>query len=285
MTVTDAGAHAPGLATAGPALSESRRRLETARLLSRARASQGERRRRYEDEVIRLNMRVAGEVARRYHGRGIASEDVDQVAYLGLVKAVRGFDPTRGDDFLSYAVPTLRGEIQRYFRDAGWAVRPPRSVQEVQAKVTRAEAELSQRLGRTPRSSEIAVHLDVPLTLVLDAQAASGCFFPASLDAVDGHRGDRRGADRAARRPRPGLRHGRGAAGAPAADARRSPSATAGSSSCGSSRGARRPRSARRSGSPRSRSPACSAGSCSSSAAASPPDPARRSGAAARPVR
>ena len=185
MTVTDAGEHTPGLAAAGPALSESRRRLETARLLSRARASHGESRRRYEDEVIRLNMRVAGEVARRYHGRGIASEDLDQVAYLGLVKAVRGFDPTRGDDFLSYAVPTLRGEIQRYFRDAGWAVRPPRSVQEVQARVTRAEAELCQSLGRAPRSSEIAVHLGEPLTLVLDAQAASGCFSPTSLDAFD----------------------------------------------------------------------------------------------------
>lgn len=173
----------PAVAPRGPALSESRRRLETARLLSRARATRGTQRRRYEDEVIRLNMRVASEVARRYHGRGIAAEDVDQVALLGLVKAVRGFDPTRGDDFLSYAVPTLRGEIRRYFRDAGWAVRPPRSVQEVQAQVTAAEAELCQHLGRAPRASEIAVHLDVPLTLVLDAQAASGCFSPASLDA------------------------------------------------------------------------------------------------------
>ncbi|WP_148614046.1 sigma-70 family RNA polymerase sigma factor [Nocardioides rubriscoriae] len=164
-------------------VTDARRRVQTALLLSRARASRGEARARYEDEVIRANMAVAGEVARRYHGRGIPAEDIDQVAYLGLVKAVRGFDPTVGDDFLSYAVPTLRGEIRRYFRDSGWTVRPPRSVQEVQARVTQADADLTQRLGRSPRPAEIAVHLDEPLTLVIDALSASGCFNPVSLDA------------------------------------------------------------------------------------------------------
>jgi RNA polymerase sigma-B factor len=164
-------------------VSDARRRVETAMLLSRARASRGETRARYEDEAIRVNMGVASDVARRYHGRGIPAEDIDQVAYLGLVKAVRGFDPALGDDFLSYAVPTLRGEIRRYFRDAGWAVRPPRSVQEVQARVTEADAELTQRLGRSPRPVEIAGHLDVPLTLVVDALSATGCFSPVSLDA------------------------------------------------------------------------------------------------------
>lgn len=167
----------------GAPLSETRRRMETARLLSRARASRGPSRRRYEDEVIALNMRVAQEVARRYHGRGIAAEDLDQVAMLGLVKAVRGFDPAQGEDFLSYAVPTVRGEVQRYFRDAGWAVRPPRSVQEVQARITAAEAELYQRLGRAPQPAEIARHLEVAEELVRDAQSAQGCFTPTSLDA------------------------------------------------------------------------------------------------------
>lgn len=173
------------IAAAAPVMSDARRRIETARLLSRARASQGEARTRYENEVVRINMVVAGEVARRYHGRGIAAEDLDQVAYLGLIKAVRGFDPTLGDAFLSYAVPTLRGEIRRYFRDAGWTVRPPRSVQEVQARVTAAEADLYQRLGRAPRASEIAVHLDVPLSLVVDSLHANGCFSPVSLDVLE----------------------------------------------------------------------------------------------------
>ena len=166
-----------------PSLSDARRRVETSRLLACARASEGETRAGYEDDVIRLNMTVAADVARRYHGRGIASDDINQVAFLGLVKAVRGFDPALGDDFLSYAVPTLRGEIRRYFRDSGWTIRPPRSVQEVQARVVSAEAELTQRLGRAPRPAEIAAHLEVSLPLVVDAMAASGCFTPVSLDA------------------------------------------------------------------------------------------------------
>lgn len=164
-------------------LSDARRRAETARLLARARATGGEDRARYENDVVRLNLGVAADVARRYHGRGVPDDDIDQVACLGMVKAVRGFDPTLGDDFLSFAVPTVRGEIRRYFRDAGWTVRPPRSVQEVQSRVAAAEDELRQRLGRDPRPSEVAVHLDVPLTLVLDSLRATGCFSPMSLDA------------------------------------------------------------------------------------------------------
>lgn len=179
-----------------PAMTDVRRRYETARLLSRARASRGAARAGYENEVVRVNMVVAKDVARRYHGRGIAAEDIDQVAYLGLVKAVRGFDPAVGDDFLSYAVPTLRGEIRRYFRDAGWTVRPPRSVQEVQTRVTAAEAELCQKLGRSPRPTEIAVHLDVPLTLVVDSLKASGCFTPVSLDAPRAEADDESPAER-----------------------------------------------------------------------------------------
>jgi RNA polymerase sigma-B factor len=151
-------------------------------LLSRARASRGDARARYEDEAIRLNMVVATDVARRYHGRGIPAEDIDQVAYLGLVKAVRGFDPTLGDDFLSYAVPTLRGEIRRYFRDHGWMVRPPRRVQELQARIMGVRDELVAGLGRAPRPSEIAVRIGAGLADVEEALAADGCFTPYSLD-------------------------------------------------------------------------------------------------------
>lgn len=173
----------PDRAHGAGVLSDARRRAETARLLARARATGGADRARYENDVVRLNLGVAADVARRYHGRGVPDDDIDQVACLGMVKAVRGFDPTLGEDFLSFAVPTVRGEIRRYFRDAGWTVRPPRSVQEAQARVTAAESELCQRLGRDPRPSEIAVHLDVPLTLVLDSLSATGCFAPMSLDA------------------------------------------------------------------------------------------------------
>jgi RNA polymerase sigma-B factor len=167
------------------------RRTETARLLEEAQTASPERRSMLEDEAIRLNMGVATEIARRYHGRGIAGDDLDQVAYLGLVKAVRGFDPSHGSDFLSFAVPTMRGEIRRYFRDFGWTIRPPRSVQELQSKITAAEGELYQALGRSPRPTELAEHLGVDLELVVDSLAANGCFAPMSLDApaADGESG------------------------------------------------------------------------------------------------
>ena len=164
-------------------VSEARRRAETARLLLRARASTGATRTRYENEVVALNLPVARDIARGYRNRGIADDDLDQVASLGLVKAVRAFDPTLGDDFLSFAVPTLRGELRRHFRDAGWTVRPPRSVQETQAAAVSAEAELSQRLGRQPGVEEIAAHLGLTVTLVRDALTADGCYAPLSLDA------------------------------------------------------------------------------------------------------
>src|SRR5690348_3468087 len=124
-------------------------------------------------------MSVAADCAKRYRGRGIATEDLDQVAYLGLVKAVRAFDPALGHDFLSFAVPTIRGELRRHFRDLGWALRPPRAIQELQTEILACEGELAQQLGRSPRPSDLARHLDVDLEHVLEALAASGCFAPA----------------------------------------------------------------------------------------------------------
>jgi RNA polymerase sigma-B factor len=160
------------------------RREETARLFARARETADEEQRRaLENEIVRINMVVAHDCARRYQGRGIQAEDLDQVAYLGLVKAVQAFDDERGHDFLSFAVPTIRGELRRHFRDLGWALRPPRSIQELQARIVAAEGELAQELGRPPRPSDLARHLDVELDQVLDALAANGCFAPVSLDA------------------------------------------------------------------------------------------------------
>ena len=159
------------------------RRSTTFRLFQEVgRAADGERH-ALEDEIIRLNMPVASDCARRYRGRGVATEDLEQVAYLGLVKAVRGFEPERGPDFLAYAVPTIRGELRRHFRDLGWALRPPRSIQELQTRILSVESDLAQELGRSPRPSDLARHLEVDLEQVLDALGASGCFHPTSLDA------------------------------------------------------------------------------------------------------
>jgi RNA polymerase sigma-B factor len=160
------------------------RREVTADLAAQLRGATGRERRLLENELITVNHEVALEVAARYRGRGIPVDDLQQVACVGLVKAVRGFDPDKATDFLSFAVPTMRGELRRHFRDAGWTVRPPRSVQEMQARITRAQGELWQLLGREPDPTEIADHLDVELDPVLEALGASGCFAPSSLDAT-----------------------------------------------------------------------------------------------------
>jgi RNA polymerase sigma-B factor len=137
-------------------------------------------------EVVVLNMGVARAIAHRYRQRGLAEDDLVQAAYVGLVKAVNGFDPAHERDFMSYAVPTISGEVKRYFRDFGWAVRPPRRVQELQSSIARLSSELTQSLGRSPKPSEVAEHLGVDVEDVIEALAADGAFTPASLDVPVG---------------------------------------------------------------------------------------------------
>jgi RNA polymerase sigma-B factor len=161
----------------------------TARLFAERRENPADRD-RIEEELVRINMRVAADATRRFRNRGIATEDLEQVAYVGLVKAVRAFDPDRGHDFLSFAIPTIRGEVRRHFRDLGWTVRPPRSIQEAQTKILGCEGELVQQLGRAPRPSEIAAHLGLDLDVVVEALGANGCFAPVSLDATTGEDDD-----------------------------------------------------------------------------------------------
>lgn len=134
------------------------------------------------DELILLNMPVADAIAARYRNRGVPLEDLSQVAYLALVKAAHRFDEESGHDFLSYAVPTIRGEVMRHFRDHGWTIRPPRRIQELQSRISAAEEELSTKAGRAPSRREVALHLGEPTAAIDDARAASGCFAPTSLD-------------------------------------------------------------------------------------------------------
>lgn len=164
-------------------MSRRQRRDRTARALAAVAETTSERRREeLLDYVVRINMAVARTVAGRYFHRGVDEDDLVQVAYMALTRAARDFDAHRHQDFLSYAVPTIRGELKKHFRDHGWMVRPPRRVQEAQARITRAEGALSQELGRPARPSEIAAHLDMDLDEVIEALAADGCFSPSSLD-------------------------------------------------------------------------------------------------------
>ena len=135
-----------------PALTRRERRERTASALTASGSARSEtRRQELLDYVVRINMGVARSVASRYPNRGIEEDDLVQVAYAALTRAARDFDPGRHEDFLSYAVPTIRGELKKHFRDHGWTVRPPRRVQETQARITRAEGELVQQYGRLPR--------------------------------------------------------------------------------------------------------------------------------------
>jgi RNA polymerase sigma-B factor len=171
-------------------LNDADRSAMTARLLEKIQVTEDEHERELlREEVVILNMGVARAIAHRYRQRGLNLDDLVQVAYVGLVKAVNGFEPRHERDFLSYAVPTVSGEVKRYFRDFGWTVRPPRRVQELQGQIAKTSNELSQELGRSPRPSEVAIALDVEVDAVIEALAADGCFTPSSLDIPVGEDG------------------------------------------------------------------------------------------------
>jgi RNA polymerase sigma-B factor len=144
-------------------------------------------RRRFEEQVVETNMRIAAQIASRFRNRGVPDEDLEQVAYLALVKAVRRYEFGADRDFLAFAVPTIRGELRRHFRDVGWTIRPTRYIQEAQSHIGRAEGELFQELGRSPRPSEIADHIGLDPKVVIEALSANGCFAPASLESVMTH--------------------------------------------------------------------------------------------------
>lgn len=139
-------------------------------------------RERLRDALIAAYLPLARNIARKYSRRGEPPQDLEQVASVGLVLAVDRFDPGRGVDFLSFAVPTITGEILRYFRDRATTIRMPRRLRELQGRIHDAATELAQRHGRAARPSEIARHLELDLEIVLEGLAAQGTAHTSSLD-------------------------------------------------------------------------------------------------------
>jgi len=178
----------PSTSTSAARLAAREERSEqTHDLLERAHACPpGPRRDALLDEVVVLNRGVADAVASRYRGRGVPDDDLRQAACEGLIKAVRKFDPAVRPDLLTYAVPTMRGEVQRWFRDQSWMVRPPRRIQELQWRVSRSIERLSQDLGREPTDAEIGDDLGCGTAQVEEAVQGFGCFQPPSLDRPAG---------------------------------------------------------------------------------------------------
>jgi RNA polymerase sigma-B factor len=144
--------------------------------------------RRQRDAIIARGLPLADHIARRYGGRGEPFDDLVQAARLGLVHAVDRFDVDKGAEFLSFAVPTMIGEVRRHFRDYGWAVKVPRRVKELQPQLVKARAELSQRLGRAPNATEVADHLGIDRDLVIDATIGGGNYSTMSTDMPVGER-------------------------------------------------------------------------------------------------
>lgn len=159
-----------------------RRKAETARLFEEAAAATSEaERERIHEEIVLLNIEVARTLASRFRNRGVPLEDLEQVALLTLVRIVPKFDASKDRDFLAYAVPSIRGDLKRYFRDFGWMVRPPRRVQEIQSEVVAAH-QRAREAGEPASAEKIAEQLDLKPAEVQAALMADGCFQPLSLD-------------------------------------------------------------------------------------------------------
>ncbi|WP_431971655.1 RNA polymerase sigma factor SigF [Nocardia sp. bgisy134] len=135
-------------------------------------------------ELIGRCIPLADHIARKFSGRGEPFDDLTQVARVGLVHAVDRFDISRGSNFLSFAVPTIMGEVRRYFRDNTWAMRVPRRVKETHLRIGSAIDTLSQTLGRSPTAKEIAAELDVDPDEVTQAVIAGNAYQPSSIDAA-----------------------------------------------------------------------------------------------------
>lgn len=166
---------------------DATRRLATAECLQAlTRASSPEERRELVERVVMANLQVARAIARRYRGRGIPLDDLEQTAGLALLSACRSFDPALGHDFLTFAVPTIRGAVLKYFRDYGWTVRPPRRVRELQTRILHSAPMVDHDESQV---EALAVQLGESTAAIREALTARGCFRPASLDAPVGDGG------------------------------------------------------------------------------------------------
>ncbi len=178
---TASGDASPGAAP----ISENRRRAERTAPLFAELATLDKadpRRERLREILVEEHLPLVRHFARRFSNRGEPFDDLLQVGTLGLIAAIDRFDPSRGVEFLSFAVPTITGEIKRHFRDQGWSVRVPRRLQELHLSLNAAVGELAQKNGRAPTPSELAEHLGIPRAEVLEGLAVANAYRSSSLD-------------------------------------------------------------------------------------------------------
>ncbi|MBV9160694.1 MAG: SigB/SigF/SigG family RNA polymerase sigma factor [Pseudonocardiales bacterium] len=136
------------------------------------------------DQLVVAHLPLAQHIAHRFSHRGEPQDDLVQVATIGLIHAVDRFSPDRGSDFLSFAVPTITGEVRRYFRDHAWALRVPRRLKDLHLAIGSAISVLSQQRGRAPTASELAEYLKLPREQILEGLEAAGAYRASSLDSL-----------------------------------------------------------------------------------------------------
>jgi RNA polymerase sigma-B factor len=141
---------------------------------------------RQRDKIVERCLPLADHIARRFEGRGEPRDDLVQVARVGLVNAVVRFDVDAGSDFVSFAVPTIMGEVRRHFRDNSWSVKVPRRLKELHLRLGAATADLSQRLGRAPTATELAAELDMDRAEVVEGLVAGSSYNTLSIDSGGG---------------------------------------------------------------------------------------------------
>jgi RNA polymerase sigma-B factor len=162
-----------------PLQNRERRTLEDRRLLTRYRESGDPAAR---EELVNRFLPLARQLARRYQRTNEPIDDLMQVASVGLVKAIDRFDPERGTAFSTFAVPTILGELKRYFRDAGWAAHVPRGMQERAMRLEQGVEALHRKLGRSPSTKEVAAELGQSEEEVLEALEAQSAYDAVSLE-------------------------------------------------------------------------------------------------------
>lgn len=136
------------------------------------------------EKLVMSHMNLVRFLANKFKNRGEPLDDLVQVGYLGLLKAIDRFDPARGLEFTTFATPTILGEIKRHFRDKGWSVRVPRRLQELSAKVNQATDTLTAELQRSPKVEEIAEYLDASVDEVLEAMESSSAYSSVPLEGT-----------------------------------------------------------------------------------------------------
>lgn len=142
--------------------------------------------------LIEKHLYIAEILAKKYANRGIDYDDIFQVASIGLIYAIDRYDVEKGYEFSSFATPTIIGEIKKYFRDKGWAIRVPRRIQELSKKINNAKIVLSQQLQRSPTIEDIAQYLNSTEEEILEAMEGSKVYTPQSLDiSYDGNSDDK----------------------------------------------------------------------------------------------